>query len=71
MKNKIKRINLLKNVFKKFNLKGFDNNYIYKYGLLFWWNKKLNYIFFGYMEVIVIIFDCFNIKLEIFFYDEK
>ena len=71
MKNKTKRINLLKNAFEKLNSKGFDNNYIYKYGLPSWWNKKLNYTFSGYMEAIAIISDRFNIKPETLLYDEK
>ena len=71
MKNKTKKLNLLKNVFKKLRAKGFDNNYIYKYGLPSWWNKELNYTYSGFMEAIAIISDRFNIKPETLLYDEK
>ena len=71
MIDKTKRKDLLKNVFKKLNSKGFSNKYIYKYGLPSWWNKELNYTISGYMEAIGIISDRFNIEPETLLYDEK
>ena len=63
MKNTAQKIDLLRPVFDKLNLVGFDDDYISNYGLPSWWDEELNFTVSGAMEGIAIIADRFNIKL--------
>jgi hypothetical protein len=71
MKNTAQKIDLLRPVFDKLNLVGFDDDYISNYGLPSWWDEELNFTVSGAMEGIAIIADRFNIKLESLLYEDK